>query len=345
MEFYSPDYKVLIEGTDIKMDGVIISSITLENSVEKADSCNMVIEYDFNMYTSFGKLHENLVIGKELQIDLGYTDDLETLFQGLITGVRIEISDNLEARAIVSGLDKSFKLMKNVNSRSLMKKKYSEIAQTIAGENGLSATVDDTGTVHDYVEQAGISDYQFLCGLAEKSGSEFFVSGSKLYFRKLPDGGSASVTLKLGHNLLSINLETDLAEQIAGVVVTGWDRRKKEMVKGESSPPTLIGSGKSGVAFLSDIQVSSKVVENYHAFIDSADKAKKVADFRMQSTSLKLVRGNATCIGTTELKAGTYVELEGLGSRFDMIYYVRSTTHTIDETGYITVAHLGGNSA
>lgn len=345
IEFYSPDFKVLIDGLDIKKDGVIISSISLENSVEKADSFNMVVEYDFNMYTSFGDLHEKLAIGKELQIDLGYTDKLETLFQGLITSVRIEISDGLEARAIVSGMDKSFKLMKKINSRSLVKMKYSDIAQKIAGENGLTAVVDDSGIVHDYIEQAGISDYQFLSSLAEKCGSEFFVSSGKLYFRKLPAGGSASMTLKLGNNLLSLNLETDLADQVAGVVVSGWDRRKKEMVKGDAAAPSLIGSGKSGAQYLKDIQANSKVVENYHAFIDSPDKAKQVANFRMQSQSLKLVNGTATCIGTPKLKAGTYIELKGLGSRFDMIYYVRSATHTIDETGYTTVARLGGNSA
>ncbi|MDD3270456.1 MAG: contractile injection system protein, VgrG/Pvc8 family, partial [Syntrophomonadaceae bacterium] len=189
------DFKVLVGGTDLKQAGVIISSLSLDCSVEKADSFHMVVEYGFNMYTAFSDLHADLVLGKEVQVDLGYVDDLTTAFQGYITSIKIEVAEEpQEARVVISGLDKSLVLMKTVKSRSFLKKKYSDIASTIAGETGLSAVVDATDQTYDYIEQPGISDYQLLSSLAEKSGREFFVSAGKLYFRKLPEGGSSVKT-------------------------------------------------------------------------------------------------------------------------------------------------------
>ena len=40
------------------------------------------------------------------------------------------------------------------------------------------------------------------------------------------------------------------------------------------------------------------------------------------------VEGYGTCIGDPELRAGTLVEIEGLGKRFSGSYYVTSTEHS-----------------
>lgn len=343
--FYVPAFKVMVEGSDIAAGGAVISSVSIDNSVEKADSFSMVVEYGFNIYTSIEQLEESLDIGKKIQIQMGYTDKLETVFHGYITSLKIGIGEGTDLRVTLSGMDYSFKLMKGVKSRSFLKMKYSEIAQQLAGEGGLSAEVDDSQIKFDYVEQSGVTNYQFLSWMAERCGAEFFVGGNKMYFRKLPESGSSGLSLKLGSNLLGLDLEADLADQISSVIVTGWDPKKKESVLGKNETVSPVGSlSRSGKSILQNMSLKNEIMENYHSQVDSQDKADRLAKSKMQRASLRMISGTATCIGIPELRAGGYIKLEGLGSRFSSVYYIRSTTHTIDESGYITVIGLGGNA-
>jgi phage protein D len=52
--------------------------------------------------------------------------------------------------------------------------------------------------------------------------------------------------------------------------------------------------------------------------------------------SKDLVRASGTSIGLPELRAGQRVKIAGVGSRFSGEYFVTDTTHTINDSGYIT---------
>ena len=46
--------------------------------------------------------------------------------------------------------------------------------------------------------------------------------------------------------------------------------------------------------------------------------------------------GSGAVVGLPGLRAGTKVEIGGLGERFNANYYVTDTTHTIGASGYQT---------
>ena len=52
--------------------------------------------------------------------------------------------------------------------------------------------------------------------------------------------------------------------------------------------------------------------------------------------SKDLVKASGTCIGLPDLRAGQRVKISGLGARFSGEYFVTDTTHTINDSGYIT---------
>ena len=52
--------------------------------------------------------------------------------------------------------------------------------------------------------------------------------------------------------------------------------------------------------------------------------------------SKDLVKASGSCVGLPELRAGQRVTIGGLGVRFSGEYFVTDTTHTINDSGYIT---------
>ena len=52
--------------------------------------------------------------------------------------------------------------------------------------------------------------------------------------------------------------------------------------------------------------------------------------------SKDLVKASGTCVGLPDLRAGQRVKIGGLGARFSGEYFITDTTHTINDSGYIT---------
>ena len=50
----------------------------------------------------------------------------------------------------------------------------------------------------------------------------------------------------------------------------------------------------------------------------------------------EMVTASGTTIGLPELRAGMQVIIKGLGTRLSGIYFVLESTHTINDSGYIT---------
>ena len=77
-----------------------------------------------------------------------------------------------------------------------------------------------------------------------------------------------------------------------------------------------------------------KLVEDHE--IDSAEEANEVALAHFEAAGMDYISGQGSCIGTPELKSRTVIALTGLGRRFSGTYYVTSTTHAINSSGYLT---------
>ena len=50
----------------------------------------------------------------------------------------------------------------------------------------------------------------------------------------------------------------------------------------------------------------------------------------------ELVKATGSIVGLPDLRAGSQLQLSGLGLRFNGRYFVTATTHTIGTSGYVT---------
>ena len=68
----------------------------------------------------------------------------------------------------------------------------------------------------------------------------------------------------------------------------------------------------------------------------STDEAGLEALARLEEMASTLVTANGTTIGLPQLRAGKTIKISGTGVRFDGIYRLTQTTHTLGGSGYTT---------
>jgi uncharacterized protein len=205
----------------------------------------------------------------------------------------------------------------------------------------------NTEPVTDYIAQHGQYDIDFLLTRARQRGYVMYIiepeeSGGEqqLYFGP-PDptnrADSRAITYKLewGKSLVEFRPTLTTANQIRSVTVKGWNRRTREEI---SETVTLedpeIRSNRDLHQVLLQCDPREEVVVEEPVFTRQQARARALAILR--DRQFQMVRASATTVGLPDLRAGVYVEIDGVGSRLSGNYFVTDTTHTYDDSGYTT---------
>ncbi|MCP1306949.1 phage late control D family protein [Paenibacillus tyrfis] len=342
--FYAPAYEIYIDGSNIVTESMAIPSITVTTSVEpKANYVDFSVKNAYDIVKrDFKWLAQYFVLGKTLEVKMGYTDKLKTVFYGIITSVTADYPAQGHPTLRVKGMDKSTLMMKGSKAGYWIDKKYSDVAKEIGQKYVPKVIVDDTQTVIGTIDQKGMSDFKFLRYMALMCNYDFFLVGKTMYFRKPLTGTSSVLTLSYGQNLRSFSTDMNLADQITKVTVRGWDDKQQKPIVASATEITKLGSGsKTGKDLL---KTHGEFEENIGANVDSAEEAKAKAEAVMNERAMKLISGHGECIGLPELCAGRYIKLEGLGRVLNQPYYITSSTHRIDASGYMTTFKVQGNA-
>lgn len=343
--FFAPAFEVLIDNTNIVREGVGITRISVDTSIEgESDSFSFQVSNGFDLVKrEFLWLDKYFQLGKHIEVKMGYTDKLETIFYGLITSVKVNFPGEGTPTVNVTGMDLSFLMMKGKQSQIWNEKKHSEVAKEIGQKYVSEVVVDDTPEKLNIIDKTDKTDFQFLCDLAEQNNYEFFVIGKKMYFRKPLTQTSPVLTLAWGKNLNSFSTDMNLGSQVGQVIVRGWDDETQKIVEGKSQDvKKLGGNSQTGKDIMK--KVGKESTEYVYTNSKSQKEAQERANAIMSKKSMDLIKGSGECIGIPEIRAGRYIKLEGLGKVLSQIFFITSATHTIDSSGYSTSFDVGGNA-
>ncbi|MDQ1909559.1 contractile injection system protein, VgrG/Pvc8 family [Paenibacillus sp. GD4] len=344
-QFFAPAHEILIDGTEIvKQKQVAVSSITVQTSVEP--EANMAEFTVVNAYKpaeeDFQWLDDVFVLGKTMEVKLGYVDKLELMFHGVISSVAIEYPEGGTPTIRVKGLDKSSLMMKGTKFRSWTEKKYSEVVKEVASTYVSDLVIDDTTNKISTIVQSQVSDFKFIEHLAYICNYDFFLVDKTLYFRKPLTSMTPVLTLSYGQYLRSFTADMNLAEQLTKVTVRGWSDKEQKTVESSAATITKLGSNaKTGKDLLASL---GEFEEHLYTNVDSADEAKAKAEAILGRKAMKLITGDGECIGIPEIKAGRYIKLDGLGKKLNQPFYVTGATHRMDSEGYSTSFQVQGNA-
>jgi phage protein D len=276
--------------------------------------------------------------GTEIKIKMGYGSTLDTMLVGEITALCPEYTDNGAVVLRVSGYDRLYRLGFGRKTRSFRNMKDSDIVSQIAQDWQLTPQADATDVLHDYVLQSNQTDREFLTERANRLRYELRVEDRTLYFQKAKEDGGSVTTLTYGEDLIEYFPVLSTVNQTSKVEVRGWSVKDKKAVLGEAGASDVVATmagRQTGGKVSTDVAGETKRILS-HENAPTKDEAEGLARAALNRVVTAFITGEGRCAGRPEIKAGSVVELKGLGERFNGLYYIASCTHSIGPRGYHT---------
>lgn len=317
-------YEVLVDGTRVGgPETTPLASITVEQSIRLPDSFTLEFPDDGFAIFDSGVID----IGSKVEISLDGGQDVTPVTVGEVTSISHDGST-----LVAQGFDPAHRLQRGPRTATFIQVTDSDIATKIARNHSLTADVDATRQVHDYVLQYNQSDYEFLLNRAGRIGYDLWVSDDTLHFKQKVESES-NVRLRWKEDLLEVRVRGSSVERSDEVVVTGWNSLQKEMVEGRSTDRDT--GTTAGISDEVASRARSAFGEVTRTMATRPVASQSEADEMARSLALLASGGEVVVRGVSRgdalLRAGGKVELEGLGQRLSGEYFVTEVTHTINQ--------------
>lgn len=341
IETLSPTFKLLIAGKSV--DGSVnadISRIMVSNDIDIPS----MVEIAINSWDVFkGGLawidDELFGIGQTFEIQIGYSNDLETLLTGEITALEPEFIQDEAPKLVVRGHDLRHRLMRGQLTQSFTKLKDSDIARRIAQKHGLSADIKDSNVILDYVLQHNQTDLAFLQSRAQRIGYEITIDHKTLKFQPRSHASTSSLKLEFGQQLTEFFPRLSTLSLVGQVEVLGWLPSQKQSLRAIASvgkETSCMGGSKTGPQAVKSTFGAARTSLVDHPVSTQAE-ADQLATSQFNEMAIAYIEGDGVCQGNPELQAGQMIDITGIGTRFSGQYYVTSVRHTYARTrGYTT---------
>jgi phage protein D len=345
LNFYAPRFVVEVE--DKKLDVNVSKDILNVEVTEKLDegaSFKLTLHDKFDMKTQkFKWIDDSLFdFGKKITIKIGYESNLYTMIKGKITSLEPSFFASETPTLTIGGQDLSYQNMKTASpARTFSNMTYSDIAKTIAQETGLLCIVDSTGIFEPSIyKNSNETYYDFLDNIRSKIGFNFDIKGQTMYFIKPEDDEKEILKLELGKDIISFRPTIRTTGLLAGVIVKGHNLRdpKNPIIgKAMAGSETNKESGKvTGSELVNENSKDQPMKEITDYIVNSKEHADAIAKAELIKASDTLIEGEVNCVGLPQIRTGVNIVLDKMGKRFSDKYYVIETTHTINDSGYMT---------
>jgi uncharacterized protein involved in type VI secretion and phage assembly len=306
------------------------------------DNLDLIPDTTFRNYLSQGQT-------LEIFCDAGSVN--AKIFDGEITSVSLEhsfVESNGPMFAVVHAYDRSHRLQRGMNTKTYLNSKISDVVQKICRTRNLTAVVDQTAGVLDYLLQANQTDWDFLRQMARRVGYELYVKDAELHFESPQKSPGRAIELKWNEDLSQLRVRANTAFQESEVVIRGWDWMQQQpligrVASGNGAP--AVGESRTGVQQASSAFGSTNL-EVTDLPIDDQNQANTLA----QSLANDIARSHIYAYGTTaggrgDILPRKLITISGIGSRFSGTYYVTATTHRYNSwEGYTTSFEIGGQA-
>jgi phage protein D len=350
--YFAPVFMVQVNGTSLSADvSCNVQDISIVTAPNTLDTFNLTIA---NTYPKMRWTHTSdadlFKAGNSVLISLGYVDELEELFDGEITKVSPSFPSSGVPTLAIEGHTRLHWLQRGKNTRSFQQMTDKQIVEKIAQDNGLEPQVEDPGISYDYVMQPNQTDLEFVRTRAARIHFEVFVQAKTLIFRKMKEADQETYTLVWGHTqaglsapntfpLIEFTPTVNARQPTPSTQVRGYDPKAKQSIVAKSGPSdqngTMGGSIKGG-------NVWQKAFQKERAFVrvttpvQTQAEADEHAKAIYNNMAIDTITGNGRTIGLPALRSGRVIKLDGLGPRFNGLYYLDQVTHKLDDGGYTT---------
>lgn len=262
--------------------------------------------------------------GKEVKVEMGYSGQPIPLFLGEIVSLDLEVSTDAPPVLTITAYDFLHRLGRGRRSFPYLTKTYADIVRDIARTHYNLAVDAEANASLDperpIVQQENESDLSFVLGLAHKIGYELFADGPKLVFRRSRLGAPPRLTLDRTRDLLRFSARLAGGSQLAGVEVISLHTDSKEHLRASANNASA-ADGSFRAPATREVIIDDSLT--------TQAEAQALAEAELTRIRGSYLDATATALGRPDLKAGTMIQIDNLGSRFSGPYYITSITHSL----------------
>lgn len=273
---------------------------------------------------------QTLDFGKALKIKFG----ADTFFEGRIMAVEAQFGAVRTPQINVLAEDRFQDLRMTRRTRTFADASDSDVINQIASDHGLTPNVSVNGPTYKVLAQINQSDLAFLRERARTIDAELWMTGSTLNARSHTDRGNGALEMIHGGKLHEFSVIADLAMQRTSVSVNGWDVSSKSALQHESDDSIISGElngDTSGPSILRSA-LGARKESLVHTIPLTSQEAQSTADAYFKMSARRFVVGHGVAETDVNLRAGSYVNLSGVGSMFSGKYYVTEVRHMFDRS-------------
>jgi phage protein D len=344
-DFYVPQFQVKVQGRPQGKNVIRdIIQVVYKDNIKEIDSFEITINnWDADKRTFKYSNQDLFDPGKAVELWMGYYGQSSHLMiKGEIKALRPSFPASGQPTLVITGLNMLDKLRTKQESHRYEQITDSELVAKIAKRLGIEVCLDSATTHIPYnLVQDNAFDIIFLMERAHAIGYEILVKEtgedgqskeSCLYFGPSERRQQVTYQLKYGLSLIQFQPNLNTANQVKEVTVTGWDPKQKKKIKVTVNRDQIItkGPARFSKAFKDRQEIKTDLP------VESEAEARELATRRLEQIAKQMITGSGSTVGLPDLRAGSVVFIEGLDDLFSGRYFVTATTHTINESGYIT---------
>ena len=275
-------------------------------------------------------------LGKDLQVLAVENGGQKVIFDGFVLEVELVYELSSAYTAVIQGVTKSYKMDVTGHQAYYTQKNLNDIAQQLANNAGIKATVNSPpGRPLNYV-QWGESDFEFLQRLVDDHGAWLRPSADGIeIYDSFQDGTTVKWQKASEENpLLSFSLKGALAPSAFNGAHYHFHQMKSQTYQNVSDQAQFFNS--AGHLIGAATKASKNTLPS--GYLYQRSRAVTLSDYeqRLKKESVRSVGSSITGSGQTQnrdLLPGNTVKIEGTLDA-DGSYGVTQVTHSWDPNGY-----------
>lgn len=277
-------------------------------------------------------------LGKPIRVVWGDNYDPQEVFRGTITGLEFVGEGGSPPHLVVLAEDglQAARLARRTKLHEVAT--LDDLVAGVAAPLGLRVVSAGLTQPVGQELQLNETDLGFLRRVCGRFDTDLQMVGDALQVspRRAVDRGT--LALELGVTLTRVRALADLADQVTGVTLGGWDPETGETFQLEAGAGADLGpgTGRTGAQLLAR-SFGPRVAHLGAVEVASQAEGQAVADAMAAARARRFVTVEGEATGDPRLRVGTKLALTGLGPRFDNTYYVTEARHRFDQAeGYRT---------
>ena len=335
-------YTLLSDGTQLSKSYQVISLMITKELNRIPTARIVVLDGEASRETFEISNTDDFVPGKEIEIKIGYRNDEQTVFKGLVIKHGIKVRNNSSV-LVVDCKDKASKMTVSCKSRYFYESTDSDVIEALIDNHGLDKEVESTSVTHQQVVQYNTTDWDMMLCRAEANGLLVLANDGVIKVGKPDLSAEAVLTVQYGATIHDLDAEIDARLQFKSLKGSTWNYSDQELVDDiEAEDPGVPQAGNLDLQSLSDV-IGEEEFRLQHSGKLQEPELQSWLNGALMKHHLAKIRGKVTTDGTAAVEPGMMIEIKGIGERFEGKLFVSGLMQTLENGDWKTTFQFGIN--